>query len=321
MPRKQQTFQTVSGPVTMNVPLSYEIKNRLRVKIDSGSIQRRWENVPYASLHERERMDIYLPNEGEGPFPVILFIHGGGWGDGAKDYWEVHAGFKALSFGFAVCCMEYRLAPECPHPAQIHDVKAAIRFLKAHGAEYELDTSRLALWGASAGGHLASLAGTSANREELTDRSMGCPDESEAVNAVVDWYGPTQVDKTVDDFVALHRFNDPAEDTGDAVQRICRTLGCKPVPEEIAAAAKAFSPITYISKDCPPFLIQHGTADPMVPVLQSIRFDQALTDVLGEEKVTLDLLHGQGHGSLVFEGLDNIKRVTDWLYEVMPAGK
>ena len=321
MPRKQQTFQTVNGPVSLNVPLSYEIKNRLRVKIDSGSIRRRWENVPYASLHERERMDIYLPNEGEGPFPVILFVHGGGWVDGAKDYWEVHAGFKALSFGFAVCSMEYRLAPEHPHPAQIHDVKAAIRFLKAHGAEYELDTSRLALWGASAGGHLVSLAGTSANHPELTDRSMGCPDESEAVNAVVDWYGPTRVDKMVEDFVELRQINDTAEDSGETDVFVSKALGCKPDHEEIIAHAKEFSPITYITKDCPPFLIQHGTADPMVPVLQSIRFDKALTDVLGEDKVTLDLLYGQGHGSLVFESLDNIKRVTDWLYEVMPAEK
>ncbi len=315
MPRKKQTFQTPDGPITANVPLSYEFENSMRILIDSSDIKRKWIDLPYGPDAKNEVLDLYLPNEGDGPFPVVIFVHGGGWINGDKDYWEFHSGFKAVRFGFAVASVRYRLAPEFPHPAQIHDVKAAIRFIKANAEKYNLDAGKVALWGASAGGHLVSLAGTSANRSELTDRSLGNPDVDESVQAVVDWYGPTRIDLMNQDFEALNVFTDALQGDAGSDSIACKVFHC--APEEVPLHAKAFSPISYITKDCPPFLIQHGTADTMVPILQSIRFDKALTEVVGEEKVTLDLLHNQGHGSLVFESYDNIKRITDWLREAM----
>ncbi len=314
MPRKKQTFQTVNGPVTVYTPLSAEMEAQLKIVVDHSEIKRKWLDVPYGPL-EDELMDVYLPNEGEGPFPVIVMIHGGGWVEGDKNYLEVHSGMRALPFGFAVASIRYRLAPEHPHPAQIHDVKAAIRFVRANAETYGFDPNRIAVFGGSAGGHLAALAGTSANRPELTDRSLGNPDVDESVQAVVDWYGPIWVDRTAQDFEALGVYTD-AQQAGPAFsEHLKAVFNC--TPEEFPALVKEFSPATYITEDCPPFLIQHGTRDPIVPVLQSIDFDKVLSDVIGDEKVTLDLLHNQGHGSFVFESLDNMKRVTDWLREAM----
>lgn len=315
MPRKKQTFQTVDGPVTVYVPLSAEMEAQLKIVVDHSGIKRKWLDVPYGPL-EDEVLDLYLPNEGEGPFPVIVMIHGGGWHEGDKNYLEVHSGMRAVPFGFAVASIRYRLAPEHPHPAQIHDVKAAIRFIKANAAKYNLRADKVAVWGGSAGGHLAALAGTSANRPELTDLSLGNPDVDESVQAVVDWYGPIWIDRTAQYFEQTGTYVDALQGTlPDKQEVLCDVFGCK--PEEINQHAAEFSPATYISKDCPPFLIQHGTVDPIVPYLQSVEFDKALSDVIGEENVTLDLLHNQGHGSFVFESIDNVKRITDWLKDVL----
>lgn len=314
MPRKKQTFQTVNGPVTAYVPLSIDFQNTLRVLIDHTHIKRKWLDVSYGPFPE-EIMDIYLPNEGDGPFPVIVMIHGGGWCDGRKDYWEVHGGIKAVEYGFAVVSVDYRLGPEHPHPAQIQDIKAAIRFVRAHAEEYSLDASKVATWGGSAGGHLAALAGTAPNVSEFTDRSLGNPSESEEVQAVVDWFGPIWIDRSPQDFEDMLFCTDKLQREMSRGDRILKLLQC--TPEELPEKAVKFSPATYITKDCPPFLIQHGTVDQTVPYLQSVDFDKALCAVIGEEKVTLDLLYGQGHGGHEFQSYDNVKRITSWLKEKM----
>ena len=314
MPRKKQTFQTVNGPVTVYVPLSAEMEAQLQIVVDHSWVKKKWLDLPYGPL-EDEVMDLYLPNEGEGPFPVILMIHGGGWQTGDKNYLEVHGGMRAIPFGFALASIRYRLLPEHPHPAQIHDVKAAIRFLRANAAKHNLDPNRIAAFGGSAGGHLAALAGTSANVPELTDLSLGNPDVDESLQAVVDWFGPIWIDRTAEYFEKLNVYTDAIQGKIGKEDWFCELFNCS--KEELPKYYKEFSPATYITKKCPPFLIQHGTVDPLVPYLQSVDFDKALSDVIGEENVTLDLLHNQGHGSFVFESLDNMKRVTDWLKEVM----
>ena len=140
-----------------------------------------------AGGHERQRLDLYTPEKADGPLPVIVWVHGGAWMGGAKD-----AGVPALPFvgkGYAVASINYRFSQHAAFPAQIEDCKAAIRWLKANAKAFDLDPERIGVWGASSGGHLVTLLGTSGGVKDLEGRG-GNADQSSRVRAVVD-LGPT----------------------------------------------------------------------------------------------------------------------------------
>ena len=142
--------------------------------------------------HERQKLDLYLPEKADGPLPVIVWVHGGGWLAGSKD-----GGGPALPFvgkGYAVAAINYRLSQHAKFPAQIEDCKAAIRWLRANAKTYNLDPDHIGVWGASAGGHLVALLGTSGDVKELEGKE-GNTDQSSRVQAVVDWFGPTDLTK------------------------------------------------------------------------------------------------------------------------------
>ncbi len=142
--------------------------------------------------HERQKLDLYIPEKPDTPLPVIVWIHGGGWMNGSKD-----GGGPALPFvgkGYAVASINYRLSQHAPFPAQIEDCKAAIRWLRANAGTYNLDPHHIGVWGASAGGHLVALLGTSGDVKDL-EGSEGSPDQSSRVQAVVDFFGPTDMTK------------------------------------------------------------------------------------------------------------------------------
>ena len=134
-------------------------------------------------------MDIYLPKAGAGPAPAVLYAHGGSWAYGDKSEVALLAPGLVAS-GYVVASLNYRLAPQYRWPAQIEDVKCAIRFLKAKAGLYNLDPARIGLWGASAGGHLVSLAGLAGPEAGLEGKG-GYPEQSSSVQAVVDMFGPT----------------------------------------------------------------------------------------------------------------------------------
>ena len=138
--------------------------------------------------HERQRLDLYVPAEADAPLPVIVWIHGGAWLGGSKEM-----GVPALPFvgkGYAVASINYRLSQHAVFPAQIEDCKAAIRWLRANARTYNLNAGRIGVWGASAGGHLVALLGTSGGVEDF-DGKGGNADRSSRVQAVVDFFGPT----------------------------------------------------------------------------------------------------------------------------------
>lgn len=152
-------------------------------------------DVAYASTSAAQKLDIYLP-AGNGPFPVVVVIHGGGFMVGDKA--NPALGDALLDAGYAVASVNYRLAAEAKYPAQIQDVKAAVRFLRANAAKYNLDPRRFAAFGQSAGGNLAATLGTSCGVAALEGAELGHADQSSCVQAVVDWFGPTdflQMDK------------------------------------------------------------------------------------------------------------------------------
>jgi acetyl esterase/lipase len=280
-----------------------------RKNAQADSVKRQWTNVAYASVSPAQVLDVYLPDEGPGPFPVILNVHGGAWRSGDKRDRQLTDVLEARRRGYAVVTMNYRLSQEAKFPAQIHDVKAAIRWVRANARTYHLNGAKLAVWGSSAGGHLVSLAGTSGGVKELEDLSLGNPTQSSRVQAVVDWFGPTNFLK-MDEQLIQTGVNPKAAHNGPTSaesQLLGKTI--TEVPELVRIA----NPETYISRDDPPFFIQQGTVDGIVSREQSVEFAAQLEKVLGPKKVTLTLLEGAGHGGKQFSDPANLSRVLDFL--------
>ena len=277
-------------------------------KAINDHIKRKWLDIAYASISPAQKLDIYLPDEGDGPFPVIISIHGGAFMFGDKADEQLNPMLKGLNHGYAIVSINYRMSGEAIFPANINDVKAAIRWVKANAAEYKFSPKRIALWGGSAGANLAALAGTSGDVKELEDMSMGNANQSSRVMAVVDWFGPTNF-LLMDE--QLKETGNGKPDKSEANSPLSKVLGQKitEIPEKVKMA----NPESYITSDDPPFLIQHGTKDPIVPTQQSINFAKKLETVLGKEKVTLVLLEGSKHGGQAFQTSENLKLVFAFL--------
>ncbi len=243
--------------------------------------------LPYASVSPTELLDIFVP-PGSGPFPLILYIHGGGWMSGTRHLDQSYVQMQVVSHGYALASLDYRLSGEAIFPAQIYDVKAAIRWLRAHAATYNFDPSRIGLWGYSAGGHLADLAGTSGGVSNLEDLTMGNAGVSSRVQAVVSWAGPTKLLAMDNEKLACDTYDFDAPDSP-----VTYLLGAQ--PQTHPTLANNASPISYVSNDDPPFLLQQGTLDCTVPPLQSQDLYEALT--AAGVPVTLRWMPGGGHSS------------------------
>jgi acetyl esterase/lipase len=230
------------------------------------------------------RVDLYLPKNFSGRMPVILCIHAGGWARGNKRRCPA---LILVDNGYAVASIEYRLTGEAAFPAQIEDCKAAVRWLRANAAKFNFNPDRIGAWGHSSGAHLAALLGTSGGVPALEGGGDNLQ-YSSRVQAVCEVSGPADI---------LRMYHDVSEESSamgpDAKSAIAALIG-GPV-EENKSKAIAASPMTYISKDDPPFLIIHGEQDSTVPVSQSRLFAAAL-EAAGVE-TTLDVVAGRGHGT------------------------
>ena len=231
--------------------------------------------------HERQRLDLYLPPTGR-RWPLVVSIHGGAFRMGSKEG-EPAGAFVAR--GFAVAAINYRLSQHAVFPAQIEDGKAAVRWLRAHAAQYGYDPDRFASYGSSAGGHLAAMLGTTGDVKAFDvggDRAV-----SSRVQAVVDFFGPT-------DFLQMdaHRLSPQAmaHDAPDSPESQLVGGPIRDNPDKVARA----NPITYVSKDDPPFLIVHGDADLLVPHHQSELLEAALKKA--GVSVRLVTIKGGPHG-------------------------
>ncbi len=215
-------------------------------------------DLPYA---DRARtLDLYLPSRG-GPAPVAVWLHGGSWVAGDKT--PVSAVLLGLrESGFAVASVNYRLTGLSSHPAQLHDVKGAVRWLRAHATEYGLDPSRIYLVGFSAGGHLASLAALTTGDASLEGDVGGNLGQSSAVGGVVVYAGPSDLPRLA------------GECTGCEVSAEFQALGCSFLL--CGERGRAASPMAYAHRGAPPFLLLHGDADRVVPLEQSRLLDGAL---------------------------------------------
>ncbi len=278
---------------------------------DTDHVKRKYLDIPYADLSPSQKLDVYLPDEGEGPFPVIVSIHGGAFMACDKADMQVLPMLEGLERSYAVVAVNYRLSWEAIFPALVHDVKAAVRWIRANTQRYHFDPKRIAAWGGSAGGYLASMLGTSAGVSELEDLSLGNAEQPSHVQAVVAWFGPTDFLK-MDEYLT-ERGLPPEPGTEHSGANSPESLLLGRQITEIPDRVKAANPETYITSAAPPFFLQHGTMDPVVPVQMSINFAAKLERVLGRDQVQLELLQGAEHGDPQFESRENVEKVLDFL--------
>jgi acetyl esterase/lipase len=236
---------------------------------------------------EELKLNLGRPKEQSGPTACIVVIHGGGWAAGNKNAHDPQV-YDIARKGYVAATVGYRFAPKHQFPAQIEDVKCAIRFLRANAEKYGIDKDRIGAVGFSAGAHLSMLLGTM-DKEDGCEGEGGNPDQSSKVNAVVAWFGPT--DLTTPDW---------PDRSGKLVAQLCG--GTK---QEKLDVYKKASPLTYVNAGDAPTLLIQGTKDGLVPWTQATYMADALTKagVVGR----VDLILGANHGWVG----DELKRTTD----------
>jgi acetyl esterase/lipase len=239
-----------------------------------------------------QKLDLYLPEDAEGPLPLIVYIHGGAWITGFKE--QIPA-LYLVKKGFVVASIDYRLGSDGAFPIMIQDCRAAIRWLRANASRYNIDPEKIGVWGNSAGGHLVALLGTSAEQTEW-DNVGGNPAVSTRVQAVCDWYGPSDIPRL-----------GSAPHGARADEAIQGLLGGR--AEERPDLAVKASPVTYVSKDDPPFLIVHGDADKTVPLEQSRRLFDKLKHA--DVDATLIVVKNGGHGGWSADNEPSLSEIRD----------
>jgi len=250
-----------------------------------------WEDVNYAGdTLVSHRMDVYLPEISQASYPAIVIVYGSAFfGDDMKEVAFKTLGKPLLKSGFAVVAVNHRSSRDTIFPAQIQDIKAAVRFIRARGHEYQIDPSFIGITGYSSGGHLSAMTGTSGSVKALEGHVGGNTAYSSSVNAVVDWFGPI-------DFQSMDSCGSTmVHDAPDSPESIL--IGA-PIQENDELCALA-NPMSYIDSEDPPFLIFHGDKDPLVPHCQS----EALFHALQKAGVPAQfvLVPGAKHGPGLFE--------------------
>jgi len=248
---------------------------------------RNLEYIPHG--HERHRLDVYIPEVSTQPLPLIIWVHGGGWQNGGKEGCPpLRKGY--VQRGYVVASLNYRLSGHAVFPAQIEDCKAAVRWLRANAARFGIDPKRVGVWGSSAGGHLAALLGTSGDVKEFD--VGGNLDQSSRVQAVCDYYGPTDFKV----FVTTPRYESHASRNSPEAKLIGGAV------LENREKARRANPIEYVTGDDPPFLIVHGDEDRTVPLNQSRLLFEALARAGCD--VRFHTIHGAGHGRPGFDSAE-----------------
>ena len=296
----------VSGCLLLTFVLFCPAKSKLlnvtnKVLIEKHTTYSVIKDIAYANASKYQKLDVYLPLTKKYVYPVIIAIHGGAFMSGDKSQLPKMAMFNGLERGFAVVALNYRLSSESKFPSQIQDVKEAIKWVKLNAVAYHLDPTKIVLWGASAGAHLACLAGTTHDLPIFQNTTSNFNKCDTRVNMVIDWFGPIN-------FLAM---DEQLKNTkrGIAKHDSINSAESKFIGFQITKNVKlvrSSNPELYISPNDPYFFIQHGTMDPLVPVQQSTYFFHRLEGKLGEEKVDIKLIQGAKHGGREFDQKENI---------------
>jgi len=242
----------------------------------------------------KQMLDIYIPTGVTTPTGTIVHIHGGAFMMGSKGVSEQPSFQYFFDNGYVCVDINYRLSTDSLWPAQVHDCKAAIRYLKANAALYHIDTCKIGVIGESAGGYLVAMLGTTAQVPQLEGLHLGNTNVTSRVHAVVDLFGPINF-LTMDAEAAALGFT---INTNSATSPESRLMGAavQTIPDLVTQA----NPTTYISADDAAFFISAGSADHNIPYTQGQNFCNALIPVIGSEKASFELLAGAGHGGSVW---------------------
>lgn len=229
------------------------------------------------------RLDLYQAKAQHAP--LIVWVHGGAWRAGSKEDMPLSA---LVDSGYAVASVDYRLSPVAPFPAQVHDIKAAIRFLRAKAADYSFDPARIAIAGASAGGHLAALVGVTNGHKDLEGSIGSHLEQSSDVRAVISLFGAS-------DLTTILAQSKP-KGLKMRIPALQLLLGGQ--PNEKPALARLASPVAHVDAHDPPLLLVHGDADPQMPPEQSHALAAAYNAVGAQ--VQLVIIPGAEHGGKAF---------------------
>lgn len=275
-----------------------------QVQCSGQQSSKSWEDLNYAGDSLVSHMlDIHLPVVGEQPYPVVIIVYGSAFfGDNLKKEAFKTLGEPLLKSGFAVVAVNHRSSRDAIFPAQAHDIKASVRYIRANGPKFLMDTSFIGITGFSSGGHLSAFTGTSGSVTQLEGDIGNYTSYCSSVDAVVDWFGPTE-------FQSMDSCgSEMVHDAPDSPESIL--IGA-PVQDRDDLCARA-NPISYIDSDDPPFLIFHGDDDPLVPHCQSEKLFAALQKAGVPSQLVL--VPGARHGPGLFEK-NYFRMMTDFFLE------
>lgn len=298
-------FHKLPGKPPMGPPAGFK-----PAMADIGNILRKTLDIAYANESPNQRLDIYLPEESDGPFPTLCYIHGGGFAIGDKQDDHLTPYLRALDRGWAVAAIEYRLSGEAIFPAAVLDVRQAVRFLKANSATYCIDSDRLCAIGGSAGGNLAAILCMNIPNGAFPGEGLADSyHENAFVVAAVDQFGPANF-KTMDAQARANGISVVEHDTPTSAES--SYLGI-PVGQAAQTLCAQADPATYATKDMAPLLIQHGSADRLIPFQQSEQLFAALVSKGLGELVTFTPIEGADHEDQLFFTEQNMTVVLDFL--------
>lgn len=280
---------------------------------DISWVKRKFLDIPYASESKAQCFDLYLPEEGSGPFPLLIHIHGGGFAMGDKRDDHMDAYLTGIKRGYAVASIEYRLSGEAIFPAAVLDCREALRYILAHAAELSIDPERIATIGGSAGGNLSAMMGMNVPNGAFPGEEGKTLGPLPVLRASIDQFGPMNF-KTMD---AQARENGVSfADHDEPFSPESKYLGVA-VPDAPEALAAAANPLSYAGEAMSPMLVQHGTVDRLVPKEQSLEFVAGLQAKGLGDKVTFGLLEGADHEDKKFVSKENMDLVFDFLNKYM----
>jgi acetyl esterase/lipase len=284
-----------------------------REPLDHSFIERKHLDIPYAGASPAQKLDLYLPDKGDGPFPVVVYIHGGAFMHGDKADSSLHSFLYGLDRGYAVVSLNYRLSGEAIFPAGVLDVKAAMRFLRANAGKYCIDPDRFVAAGASAGGYYAAMLCVTENVDLFDDVSLGYPGVSSSVAAGAYWFPPIDF-STMDDHLAESGAGNPNHNDDQSPEALF--MG-GPLPTLSKELLRSAIPTTYLHPGIPPMFIQHGRLDRLVPYQQSVDFVEKARAIAGHERVQLEVLDYADHGDALFATVRNMRKVYAFLDSVL----